>query len=64
MAAVRSSGPWMAVPLNVTITSFTRSPDRWAGLPGSTEMISAPEEGVRWSACCRAGVTDPTVTPM
>ena len=39
-------------------------PCLWAGLPGSTELTSAPEDGVRWSCCWRAGVTSPTVTPM
>ena len=54
----------IAVPLNETITSSTCSADFCAGLPDSTEMIRAPDDGVRWSSCCRDGVTGPTVTPM
>ena len=64
MAAVRSSGPAMVVPSKDTMTSFTRRPERRAGLPDSTEMIKAPAAGVRSSRPRNAGVTGPTVTPM
>ena len=64
MAAVRSLGLWMVVPLKDTITSSTCS----AGLLGRAAGLHRDDQRPRRRGqvvlLLEAGVTGPTVTPM